>query len=121
MPVFLALALISDQPLNLVPDDCPQLPPFRICMQRYIAASLLFNDLLEKVPTPQDAERIKGEREAAHGLALFWEGAVMARSIGRWNVPPQYGRWSESRRALVREGCRRYLGEALWQKGGWWK
>jgi hypothetical protein len=38
MPVFFALALISGQPLNLVPDDCPNLPPYRICLQRYLAA-----------------------------------------------------------------------------------
>src|SRR6516164_4824005 len=54
MPVFLALALISGQPLNLVPDDCPQLPPYAEC-RRLAQKALAFHRWAKQEVTRREA------------------------------------------------------------------
>jgi hypothetical protein len=132
MPVFLSLALLS----NLTPDDYPQLPPYRVCQERHEFARREFQaaaweDIHRKIydPTrmplqpgsrppsndPKTLERWRDEASARLGETMleasFWHWAVRARSL---DVP-------ELQRAAAAQSCRRHLGEALWQKGGWWK
>jgi hypothetical protein len=146
MPVFLALALMSGQPLNLVPDDLPQLPPYAVCLARFRAADRDFDRLLDEsqrrasfVPNKdgkgmndvwlKDPNALRQWREEAaqdaakaRKLYYFWLSAVGARHfIPRYMVEENdKSRWFDWRPMLIRD-CRQYLGEALWQKGGWWK
>jgi hypothetical protein len=140
MPVFLALALISGQPLNLVPDDCPNLPPWYICRERLWQASQRLlqcekefafrrnydphKDVdgtvglwLKKNPNALRLWRKEAEDRLQETKVVcnFWAAAMCARRSVFWQEPP-----FPSRADAIRD-CRRYLGEALWQKGGWWK
>jgi hypothetical protein len=134
MPVFLALALISGQPLNLVPDDCPQLPPWRICQEREEAAAAVCQKWCAEwkyresyKPTPETSDMWAKWLQDPKALERWREDAMKAfedaSAEGFFWTAAQFARQSVGfdERASLIAGCRQYLGEARWQKVGWWK
>jgi hypothetical protein len=148
MPVFLALALISGQPLNLVPDDCPNLPPYAICAAKYKESFRAWaklerewrrrdeydphrdgspmSDAWLKDPNALHQWREQARQEAAKAdkVHMFWwlaRGGRHSRCIEIRCVDADGTIHYYDPRLSDQTECRQYLGEALWQKGGWWK
>jgi hypothetical protein len=140
MPVFLALAFISGQPLNLVPDDQPRLPSYRVCDEQCrvqlpvliklkeewltrarfdpgSAAAKMGHHWLKDPKVLQEwREEAKQAFEDAAKVRLFW---LALRNLRTKQLGP--AKAELARRQELELRCRRYLGEELWRKGGWWK
>jgi hypothetical protein len=135
MPVFLVLALVTGPPLNVIPDECPNLPPLRNCADKFNFACSLWKPLEEEAcfrefyDPSQDSDAMRSLRMKDPAVLRKWrtearQAADQAKEVARfWMFAEiaQRSTYDPEQRAFGIQYCRHHLGEALWQKGGWWK
>jgi hypothetical protein len=132
MPAFLALALLS----NLTPDDYPQLPPHRVCQERFKIAwrdwqAAVSEDYHRQNYDPKRMPRARGSYPPSNDPKVVerWRyeasiresEAILEANLWHWALRVRSLELSAKERASGARSCRRHLGEALWQKGNWWK